>query len=451
MGKAFILLILSLFLVRNSYSQCEIVGQVFYGNPLEKGIGATIREKETKTGVLAGKDGYFSYSGNVDKKFTITFSYENMEPVEYVFDASKYSSYKIKVILYPKAKSFKKQQKSYVTIKEKIKKPIPPIDNQAPDIYINSVDENSEISTINGQMMVYGRACDNSEIKEVLVNETKVKTDNDGNFQYTAILEPGTNTITVKAVDENYNKSKFIFYVKRELEKPKNTKRAALVIGNADYKNSKLVNTLNDARDLSQKLQSFGFELYKYENVTSKSELEKAIISFCEKVKNFDLVVFYYSGHGVQLNGENYMVPTKATLNSAEVVKSYCVDINNVLTEMTGAQCKFKVIILDACRDNPFEKNWAGKSLKNNGKGLTEMSYSTNTLLMYATSPGSIASDNLSGRNGLFTQELLKNMDKDLTIDQIFKLTGKSVANISGNCQVPWISSSLFDDIYLKR
>jgi uncharacterized caspase-like protein len=118
---------------------------------------------------------------------------------------------------------------------------------------------------------------------------------------------------------------------------------------------------------------------------------------------------------------------------------------------MAGANCRYKVIILDACRDNPFEKNWAGKSFKSANRGLAEISYSSNTLVMFATSPGSIASDNLSGRNGLFTQELLKNLDKNLTIDQIFKLTGKSVADISGNCQVPWISSSLFDDIYLKK
>jgi hypothetical protein len=79
------------------------------------------------------------------------------------------------------------------------------------------------------------------------------------------------------------------------------------------------------------------------------------------------------------------------------------------------------------------------------------MSYATNTIVMFATAPGAIASDNLSGRNGLFTQELLKNMDKDISIDQIFKYTGRSVAGISGNCQVPWISSSLFDDVFLKK
>jgi len=212
-----------------------------------------------------------------------------------------------------------------------------------------------------------------------------------------------------------------------------------------------LVNTLNDARDLSQRLTALGFEVIKYENLRDKNEVENAIINFGAKAKNYDLALFYYSGHGLQVNGVNYIIPTQVTLNSEGVVKTYCIDANNVVEEMTGAGCKYKMVIMDACRDNPFEKSWASKSIETNGKGLAEMRSSANTVVIFATSPGSTASDNPAGRNGLFTQELLKNMNEDYTIDQIFKLTGKGVSNISNFRQVPWISSSLFEDIYLKK
>jgi hypothetical protein len=451
MGKVCVLSILSLFLYQFSVAQCEISGQVLYGNPPGKGVGVTIRELETKTGVLSDSRGFFSYSSLSDEKFTIEFSYEGMEPVQYVFDGSKYSSYNLKVSLVPKAKAFQKQKKSYVIVKGKIKKPIPPVDTKAPLISISDIEENSQISFSNSQFEINGNITDNAGIKEVFINETKLNLDINGNFNHIINLEKGINIINIKGIDVNNNKSLFTFNVNQQKPVISKSKRAALIIGNANYQSKTLINTINDAKDLSQKLQLLGFELFKYENIETKSELENTIINFSNKVINYDMVLFYYSGHGVQVDGENFMVPTKAILNSSQVVKNYCVDISTVLNELTGSQCKYKVVILDACRDNPFEKNWAARSQKSYNSGLASMSNSSNTLIMFATSPGSVASDNHVGRNGLFTQELLKNLDKDLTLDQIFKLTGKSVSDISGNCQVPWISSSLFEDIYLKR
>jgi hypothetical protein len=451
MRKVCVLSILSLFLYQFSVAQCEITGQVFYGNPPEKGVGVTIRNLETKTGVLSDSRGFFSYSGLSDEKFTIQFSYDGMEPVQYIFDGSKYSSYKIKVSLVPKSKPFQKQKKSYVAVKEKIRKPIPPVDTEVPVISVLTIEENAEVSCVNSQFEINGSVTDNVGVKEVFINESKLNIDKTGNFHHIINLGVGNNNICVKATDLNNNKSSFTFLANYDKPVISKSKRAALIIGNANYKSKTLINTVNDARDLSQKLQLLGFELFKYENIETKAELENTIINFSNKVINYDMVLFYYSGHGVQVDGENYMVPIKATLNSSQVVKNYCVDISTVLNELTGSQCKYKVVILDACRDNPFGKDWAARTQKSYNSGLASMSNSSNTLIMFATSPGSVASDNHSGRNGLFTQELLKNLDKDLTIDQIFKLTGKSVSDISGNCQVPWISSSLFEDIYLKR
>jgi len=449
--KVLILSILNLFITNHIFSQCVISGQISYGYPLETGIGVTVRETVKKTGVISDTDGSFFYSSSNTNKFTVHFSYEGMEPVEYVFDGSKYSNYKVKVNLYPKDKIFIKHPKSFVVIKEKTKRAIAIPDKTPPTISTTLAEENAEIITISTKFNVYGKVVDNTGIKEIFVNDLKAGFDKDGNFQRIIDLKPGSNTVRIRAIDVNNNNSKYTFLVNRQLPTNSKNKRAALIIGNANYINSRLINTLNDARDFNEKIQSFGFETVELEDLSSKFEIENEVINFCKKVKNYDMVVFYYSGHGLQIDGLNYIVPTRVTLISQESVKNYCVEINAILNMLAGAQCKYKIVILDACRDNPFSKNWTGKSTNNSEKGLAEMSNGANTVIMYATAPGAIASDNLSGRNGLFTQELLKNMELDISLDQIFKLTGKSVSDLSVNCQVPWFSSSLFDDIFLKR
>jgi len=229
-------------------------------------------------------------------------------------------------------------------------------------------------------------------------------------------------------------------------------KRLALVIGNADYKHApRLKNPTNDADDIANKLKDLGFEVLLYKNLIDKESIRSKVQNFSQKLKNYDIGLFYYSGHGIQENSVNYILPVDIELRGPEEADLYCFNSNIILESMKNAQCKFKLVILDACRDNPFEDKWqvANKSWGTK-KGLAEMNSSANSIIIFATAPGKQANDNPNGRNGLFTQELLKVLDNKASIQDIFMQTTKSVSDLSNATQVPWFNSSLLEHIYLK-
>ncbi|MBL7861467.1 MAG: tetratricopeptide repeat protein [Cyclobacteriaceae bacterium] len=223
-------------------------------------------------------------------------------------------------------------------------------------------------------------------------------------------------------------------------------KRLALVIGNSTYEHGgSLPNPVNDANAIAVALQSVGFEVMKYQDLTQK-EMKIAINSFGQKLKGYEVGVFYYAGHGIQSKGMNYMIPVEADLQTEEQVEFDCVAADRVLAYMDVAQIKVNVIIMDACRNNPFERSWHRSA---NGNGLAIMNAPTGTLIAYATAPGRVASDG-AGSNGLYTSALLKYLnDPKLTIEQVFKKVRTEVTEKSQGAQVPWETTSLTgDDFY---
>lgn len=220
--------------------------------------------------------------------------------------------------------------------------------------------------------------------------------------------------------------------------------RVALVIGNAAYKDSPLINPINDARDMAAALRGLGFEVIFGENL-SQTEMKRNIRVFGEKIRNGGVGLFYYAGHGIQVKGSNYLIPVNATITTEEEIEYESVDAGLVLAQMEAARNRLNIVILDACRNNPF-----ARSFRSTQKGLASIDAPSGTLIAYATAPGSVASDG-AGRNGLYTQELLKQMKQPgLSIEQLFKQVRASVRRQTEGKQTPWESSSLEGDFYFS-
>jgi len=223
-------------------------------------------------------------------------------------------------------------------------------------------------------------------------------------------------------------------------------RKVALVIGNGTYVSSELANPENDAKAMKVALQSVGFTVIEFENL-NQVQMKKAIDDFGIKLKSNDVGLFFYAGHGIQSKGNNYLIPVDAELKSEEEVELDCVDANRVLAKMEASGSKVNIVILDACRNNPFERSWTRSA---DGKGLAFMNAPAGTLIGYATSPGSTASDG-SGKNGLYTSAILESIQiPDITITQMFQNVGKIVSQKSGKQQTPWISSSMTGDFYFN-
>jgi tetratricopeptide (TPR) repeat protein len=219
-----------------------------------------------------------------------------------------------------------------------------------------------------------------------------------------------------------------------------NQKKLALIIGNATYQHGgALKNPVNDARSMAKTLEALGFEVMKYENIT-QNQMKQAINSYGIKLKDYEIGLFYYAGHGIQHKGTNFMIPIEAELNAAEQIEFDCVPADRVLAFMESANTKMNIIIMDACRNNPFERSWNRSS---QGNGLAMMNAPTGTLIAYATAPGRVASDG-ENSNGLYTSVLLKYMNEPgLNIEQIFKRVRTEVSEKSFGAQVPWETTSL--------
>jgi len=227
-----------------------------------------------------------------------------------------------------------------------------------------------------------------------------------------------------------------------------NEKRLALIVGNADYQfGGILSNPENDARSMSIALKSIGFDVMEYTNSNQK-EMKKAVDEFGEKLKLYEVGLFFYAGHGIQVKGSNYLVPVDANLNSENDVEYDCVNAERILAKMEDAGSKVNIVVLDACRNNPFERSWTRST---QGKGLAFMNAPSGSLIAYATSPGTTASDG-SGQNGLYTSALLKHLAiPDITILEMFQQVRSTVMGESDEKQVPWESTSLKGNFYFVK
>jgi hypothetical protein len=225
-------------------------------------------------------------------------------------------------------------------------------------------------------------------------------------------------------------------------------KRVALVIGNSNYKSgNKLENPKNDAADMASALKRLNFDVDLLIDADQKP-LGMAVDRFGEKAKNADIAFFYYAGHGVQVNGNNYLIPVDADVKEENQVKYACLDANQVLANLEFAESKVNIIVMDACRDNPFERSWT-RSTK--GRGLATMDAPVGSLVAYATQPGNTAADG-NGKNGLYTSALLKYIERsDLSLFEVFMNVRIKVLEDSEKRQQPWESSSLTKNVYLLK
>ncbi len=221
--------------------------------------------------------------------------------------------------------------------------------------------------------------------------------------------------------------------------------RIALVIGNSAYPGAPLVNPANDARAMGDTLRGLGFIVVELRDA-QKAQMADAIAKVRASLQGKQGVgMLYYAGHGLQLDWQNYMVPVDARLSNAADVPAQTVNINSVIEAFKTAGNRMNILVLDACRDNPF----AGTAT---GKGLAQLDAPPGTFLAYATAPGNVAEDgDATGGNGLYTQYLLEELKKPVAkIEDVFKRVRFNVRQKSQGRQIPWESTSLEDDFFFN-
>jgi hypothetical protein len=219
-------------------------------------------------------------------------------------------------------------------------------------------------------------------------------------------------------------------------------RRIGLVIGNGGYSSSPLKNPVNDASDISSRLERLGFSVTDGRDM-SRKEMYSAIREFGNNLKKGGVGLFYYAGHGMQVKGKNYLIPVGVDIQSEDEVESEAIDAGLVMRKMESAGNAMNMVFLDACRDNPF-----ARSFRSNFKGLAQMDAPSGSLIVYSTAPGSVAADG-KGRNGTFTKNLLLHLNTPgLEVGKMLRKVRVSVKKDTGGKQVPWESSSLEGDFY---
>ncbi len=218
----------------------------------------------------------------------------------------------------------------------------------------------------------------------------------------------------------------------------------ALVIGNSKYKNAPdLPNPGNDAKAMAETLRQSGFDVTAQLDA-GQDEMAAAIRIYVQTLAAKKAVgLFYFAGHGVQLAWRNYLIPVDAAVRRPDDIQKSCIDLVALMDGINKASNPLNVVILDACRDNPF-----GSDIRIENRGLSQMDAPHSTLLAYATAPGNVASDG-EGANGLYTENLVREMQvPEARIEDVFKRVRLNVRRRSNGQQIPWESTSLEDDFY---
>ena len=220
-------------------------------------------------------------------------------------------------------------------------------------------------------------------------------------------------------------------------------RRLALAIGNNAYRDHPLQNAVNDAQAVRAALADVGFDVDLKLN-TGMAQLEQAASEFAARVRPGDVAVFYYSGHGMQVGDQNYLIPVDFEARTAVDAKYKSYAASRIQENLEAAGVAIEIIILDACRDNPY------RGLRSGSGGLAAMQAGKGTYIAFATGPGRTADDNASGRNGLFTGALVEALRQPgLTLDQVFNRVRARVAAARPE-QVPWSSSNVLGEFYFR-
>lgn len=219
--------------------------------------------------------------------------------------------------------------------------------------------------------------------------------------------------------------------------------RHALAIGNDSYPGNALHNARNDARSVSKELTTLGYDATLLLDA-DRNHLSRAIDEFADRLRPGDVALFYYAGHGLQVDGENYLVPTDFRVSGEVEAKLEGYPLSELLKKLAAKGATTQIIILDACRDNPFLPT---RSLRG---GWASLGTSAGTYLAFGTAPGSTASDDPDESHGLFTKSVLKFMgEPNLDIDGLFQKVRKDVIDGSHGQQVPWTASSLIGTFHM--
>lgn len=221
----------------------------------------------------------------------------------------------------------------------------------------------------------------------------------------------------------------------------------ALVIGNADYVDAgRLKNPVHDATDISAKLQECGFMVSTELNCTHK-KMDQSLNAFKKVLKDSDVGLFFFAGHGMQVDGDNYLAAVDTDVADEVAAKHSSLALDKVIEIMEKADNASSIIILDACRNNPFERAWS-RSMRS--RGLAPVYAPRGTLVAYATSPGQIASDG-KGRNGAYTASLLQHLaTPDCSVESMFKRVRNTLNTATAGKQISWEHTSLAGDFYFN-
>lgn len=221
--------------------------------------------------------------------------------------------------------------------------------------------------------------------------------------------------------------------------------KTALVIGNSDYPGMALANPVHDATDIGRELEELGFQVTLLTNGTRR-QMEEAVRGLSKRLADGGVGLFYFAGHGIQVNGENYLIPVDADIESEADVRYEAVSAGRILDHLKLAGNQMNIIILDACRNNPFSR-----SMRSETTGLARMDAPTGSIMAYATAPGSVAADG-EGRNGVYTKNLLRAMrTPGMDIYDTFMQVRRGVIKDTQGRQTPWESSSLIGKFYFRE
>lgn len=223
-------------------------------------------------------------------------------------------------------------------------------------------------------------------------------------------------------------------------------KVAALVIGNGAYPGAELKNPTNDAEDFSRVLTGYGFSVTTLKDAT-RSEIDRAMKAFQASLASSDVGIFYFAGHGLQVGGQNYITAVDTDFSDETVLKYSSIPLNRLIESMERSNNNTNLIILDACRNNPYERAWH-RSVEQSG--LAPVYVPKGTLIAFATSPGQVALDG-TGRNGTYTEALLRHIHTpDITVEETFKRVRKTLSAVTKGRQTSWEHTSLSGDFFFN-
>lgn len=221
--------------------------------------------------------------------------------------------------------------------------------------------------------------------------------------------------------------------------------KIALIIGNATYPDSPLKNPVNDANAVQERLERLGFKTLKLTDASSK-RMEEGLNVFSSYLNSSEVALLFFAGHGMQIEGNNYLTAIDTNFDKEIDAKYSSLSLNKVIEVMEDGTNQTDIIMLDACRNNPYERRWRGAD----SRGLAPVYAPKGMIIGYATSPGQVASDG-DGKNGAYTDAFLKHVStSDITIEDLFKRVRNTLSSSTRGHQISWEHTSLMGDFYFN-